>query len=526
MPEVAFAVALSTAIGCCIALGLAFLWSGRTAAPDCVPDDGAASIVLEDGHLVDATDAAERLLLAGRGDARAEDVALARLEVRFDNLRASLASIARTGRAQLVSRDGTALLRIRADGRRVRLSMVDAETVTVAPGLDSGTLSEMERELDALRSVHDSVPFLVWRQRADGTITWINRTYLDTVAAALPERAGTWPPPALFEVGDLVADGATPQRPRRLRLTAGGTGEAGPWFECHFAAVGGEVQVTAVSAEDMVAAEETSRGFVMTLSKTFANLTTGLAVFGKDRRLALFNPALTDLTGLPVDRLLSRPTLFAFLDALRSRNVMPEPKDYRSWRARMADLEAAASEGPYTETWHLPDGRCYRLIGHPQPDGALALLFEDISAEIGLSRSFRAELEVNQAILDSLDEAVAVFDLSGTLTLANRMYEALWEVALRERVTAPTAGEAVAQWQARSAPSAGWGALQDCLTGRDGNEPCTADMRLLDGRALRYRVSPLPGRGTLVRIQVRPETQIHEVRSLRDSGRLHLRAEA
>jgi len=46
----------------------------------------------------------------------------------------------------------------------------------------------------------------------------------------------------------------------------------------------------------------------------------------------LFNPALLDLTGLPAEFLAMRPSLLSVLDAMHDRNMIPEPKDYRSWR--------------------------------------------------------------------------------------------------------------------------------------------------------------------------------------------------
>ena len=46
-----------------------------------------------------------------------------------------------------------------------------------------------------------------------------------------------------------------------------------------------------------IRAEQQLRDFMQTLTNTFSHLTTGLAVFDRDKRLALFNPALTDLTG-------------------------------------------------------------------------------------------------------------------------------------------------------------------------------------------------------------------------------------
>ncbi|MFD1807854.1 hypothetical protein ACFSHQ_05975 [Gemmobacter lanyuensis] len=126
------------------------------------------------------------------------------------------------------------------------------------------------------------------------------------------------------------------------------------------------------------------------------------------------------------DFLSARPTLFAFLDMMRDRNMLPEPKDYRSWRKQMAELEAAAASGHYEETWSLPSGQTYRLIGRPHPNGALALMFEDISNEITRIRRYRADLELGQAVLDSMDEALAVFSAAGVMVMANSRYGEIW----------------------------------------------------------------------------------------------------
>jgi hypothetical protein len=42
-------------------------------------------------------------------------------------------------------------------------------------------------------------------------------------------------------------------------------------------------------------------------------------------------------------------------------------------------LEEEAASGLFEETWSLPGGQTYRVIGRPHPNGALAFMFEDIS---------------------------------------------------------------------------------------------------------------------------------------------------
>ncbi len=169
-------------------------------------------------------------------------------------------------------------------------------------------------------------------------------------------------------------------------------------------------------------ARDNQRNFVQTLTKTFAQLSVGLAIFDADRRLVLFNPALHDLTLLPAEFLIARPTLFSFLDRLRDHQMIPEPKDYSSWRDQMGALESAAAEGSYHETWPLPNGQTFRVTGKPHPNGAIAFLLEDISDEVSLTRKFRSQIDISAAVIDNLETAICVFSSSGSLVLANECH--------------------------------------------------------------------------------------------------------
>ena len=177
--------------------------------------------------------------------------------------------------------------------------------------------------------------------------------------------------------------------------------------------------IFALPADAAVQAETALRDFMQTLTKTFAHLHVGLAIFDQQRQLQLFNPALLDLTGLPVDFLSMRPSLLSVLDAMRDRNMIPEPKDYRGWRRQLVELEKAAASGLYEETWSLPGGQTYRVIGRPHPNGAIALMFEDISGEMLRTRRYRADLELGQSVIDQMDEAIAVFSEGGQLVMSN-----------------------------------------------------------------------------------------------------------
>ncbi|MEL7345335.1 MAG: PAS-domain containing protein, partial [Pseudomonadota bacterium] len=370
-------------------------------------NDGETVFLFEQDRLVDATPSARKLLEAAPKSGSQWTRLIGLLAPLFPNTGA-LVDLEDKGEVTLFSDDGTTRLFARSLGMVRRISLIDLEEHDARIHVDKHSLAAMKSELDTLRANTDTAPFLVWRETAEGTITWVNRAYLDMVERAYGvAKARSWPPPALFESAHNIAPGDR-KTMRRLCLKASEI-PGDQWFDCHLAPLGDEVLLTAIDANAAVHAETQLREFMQTLTKTFAHLTVGLAIFDRSRRLALFNPALTDLTGLPVDFLTARPALIAFLDGLRERQMMPEPKDYRTWRKEIAELEAAAADGNYSETWTLGTGQTYRVSGRPHPDGAIAFLFEDISAEISLTRRFRAELEMGQSVIDAVEDAVAVF---------------------------------------------------------------------------------------------------------------------
>jgi PAS domain-containing protein len=304
------------------------------------------------------------------------------------------------------------------------------------------------------------------------------------------------PPPRLFPASAALASGDQ-RAPRRLSLSHPGEPRTW-WFDSSsYPAEDGATLHFAIHANPLVRAEEALRNFVQTLTQTFAHLPIGLAIFDRQRQLALFNPALSDLTRLEPEWLTARPTLHAVLDRLRDRRMMPEPKDYRSWREQLADLERAARNGTYEEIWPLPTGQTYRITGRPHPEGAVAFLLEDISAEVSLKRRFRAELELSQSVIDSLDEAIAVFSPSGRLVLSNAAYAALWGHDPSTTLGEVGIADATRHWRELTRPTPVWGELRDFASQASARGEWTAEVALKDGSPLSCRFSPLARSATL-----------------------------
>lgn len=406
-------------------------------------------------------------------------------------------------------RDGVAILSIRVPSE-------DARALEEA----RDALSRVGSEARFLREVVDQAPVLAWSLTADGQVDWANAAYRDRFDApsalgeALPDHRISDAFAHVLEQVPLTAraDGSS----RRL-VSVPGREDAEPhWFEVNQCrGENGSTLGFALEADSLVAAEASLRRFVETLTETFAHLPIGLAVFDKNRRLGLFNPALTDLVKIDAVWLAGRPSLRDFLERLRETRQMPEQKDFSAWRRKLTELEEGARDGTYEENWVLPSGKIFRVTGRPHPQGALAFLFEDISTAIQLERRYRSELELSQATLDRLAEAVAVFDASGTLVFVNSAFVALWGLDPMHRLDGPGVAEMTRIWADRCAATDVWSELAEFATAAEARGSWTASVRTRDGRDLRMLVAPLPDASALVVFRDLT-TEIAEAGALRD----------
>ncbi len=458
-------------------------------------DDEDTVFLFDDGVLIDATPNARRLLAQGPDDLSDWHRLAALLAPRFPDFTNEMANLSENGMTMLLEKTGRASLRARFSGGVSRISLIESQGSEDA-GIDPQSLAALNSELDILRQIVTHVPTLAWQQNAQGDVTWANRAYLQLVEETLPEEDElVWPLPRLFDAETGPAAG-NDMAPHRVSLAL--PDRAIQWFDCMAVSSSESPIFFALRADATVKAETSLRNFVQTLTKTFADLPTGLAIFNRARQLVLFNPALTDLCALEPQFLIGRPTLSAFLDRLRENRMMPEPKDYKSWRQQMSQLEEKAASGVYQETWTLPGGQTYRVSGRPHPDGAVAFLFEDISAEISLTRRFRSELDMNQAVLDSLDEAIAVFSPAGILTLSNAAYVRMWNSDPAHTLGDVGIHDAIQHWQDGCAPTNMWQDAQSFVTHFSERNPWDEQIQQNDGTRLKCRFQPIGGGATLV----------------------------
>lgn len=416
---------------------------------------------------------------------------------RFDGLPTTLADLPQDSALDLhpVKADDTARLSLLRTQHGTRITLCDPPHA--CPAERHGLLIAQAR-FDERTDAIDAAPNPIWRTSEDGTIQWQNPACRaafasDAQLVTLPSSGET----AISRLSITPPDSARPL-----------------WYEVHSADHPLGVLHHATDITKIVRAETMQKDFVQTLTKTFAYLTTGLAVFDSNRQLALFNPALVDLTALPAEFLSAQPDLMAFFDNLRNRRVMPEPRSYATWRTQIGQVIESAEGGLYQETWSLPNDVTYRVTGRPHPDGAVAFLFEDISAEVMLARRFRSQLDLHQASLDCMPEAVMVIGADNVLAFCNTATTRLLGVDPGICFADMTVSDLLGACATRLPAPAIWRDVETALHTRMAEGRLHRTIETEEGDRLACRVDPLPGGAHMITLCVRTAPQTGTIAAL------------
>lgn len=452
------------------------------------PQESGTVFLFQDGDLVDATPDAWALIDHCTKNLSDYDAMLNAIEGEFPRLKTTLSDSTVSDLRIRSESDASVFIDIQRTENRLRIALNGEENAAYDNATKRLSKATRDAQTSLMHDITTHSPQLIWHEDDAGNLLWANDAYASALKASRKD--------ALFEVPDADAP------LKRCLSVAESDDTKEKWFDVTTVKRDGGFlhfgnDATAVKRADTARSE-----FVKTLGKTFAEISIGLAIFDKDRQLVMFNPALLDMTKLPIDFLSSRPTIDTVLDRLRELRMMPEPKNYTSWREQFTAVEMAAKQGTYSKNWALPDGQTYRVTGRPHPDGAFAFLFEDISAEVSLTRRFRQDIETGQAVLDTLSDAIAVFSTTGTLVMSNHAYATLWssnpELMLEHRVLQSE----ITIWQERCIPSPMWAEMRSFIQQIGTRAAWSDDALMDDGRNLRCRAEPIAGGMTIVRFAI------------------------
>jgi signal transduction histidine kinase len=332
-----------------------------------------------------------------------------------------------------------------------------------------------------------------------GSPVWVNSAWLNAVGAPTLELARERGLSLDREVDRVVREAATTRESRTalrwMRL-------AGNRRALRIRAMPLEAGLVGVWSDDVTEAENTAEtlgGRQAALESMLEQVADAIAIFGPDRRLSFHNAAFARLWDLEPAWLADGPSHGELLDRLRQRGKLPEQGEYARFKA--GELARHDQLEPLSEViWRLPDERNLKVVGQPDPRGGLLMVFSDVTPELRLRSQFNHLLQVQQATLDKLSDAVAVFGADGRLRLHNEAFEGFWSAAGGQLGPGADFDAVVELCLRRLHDRQFWRDLKGRITDPDpaARAPMQVEILTADRRIVAHQSRPLPDGATLI----------------------------
>ncbi len=153
----------------------------------------------------------------------------------------------------------------------------------------------------------------------------------------------------------------------------------------------GGLTYTYEDVTDKLALERSYNTLIDVQRETLDNLFEGIAVFGSDGRLKLWNPAYGEIWQLQPADLANRPHVTALID--KARALYDTGNDWE--RTRFAAIERVTNYAGHSERLERHDGSVLDVNAVPLPDGNVLLSYLDVTDSIRVERALR---EKNDAL--------------------------------------------------------------------------------------------------------------------------------
>jgi signal transduction histidine kinase len=370
-------------------------------------------------------------------------------------------------------------------------------------------------ETEMLRSFADTAPWPIWTKQAKGGLGYANAAYARaTDAASITD--------AIDRKLELLDSGDRSELERalevsrsfnaRLPIVVGGERRI---YDVRAVNVGRGSVGIAIDASEADALSSALVRMAEAHRRTLDQLSSGVAVFDGQRRLAFYNDSYRRLWDLDPAFLDGHPDDSSVLDRLRAARKLPEQPDFRAWKAKLHEAYRAVETTK--DTWYLPDGRALGVVTTPSPEGGVTYLFDDVTESLDLARRFDGLIRVQRETLDSLAEGVAVFGSNGRAQLFNPAFAKMWKLspeALREEPHIDT----VETWcKALFDDDGAWRTIREAITAIENRADVSLKLERKDGSVLDCMGRPLPDGATMLTFQDITDTENVE-RALRDSN--------
>ncbi len=368
-------------------------------------------------------------------------------------------------------------------------------------------------ETEMLRGFAAAAPWPIWAKGAKGGLGYANAAYARATEATSVTDAIDRNLELLDSDDRSDMDRAlngTQAFTARLPIVIGGERRT---YDVHALKVGEGSVGIAIDASEATALRAALVRMAEAHRRTLDQLSSGVAVFDGQRRLAFYNDSYRRLWDLDRAFLDGNPDDSSVLDRLRAARKLPEQPDFRAWKAKLHEAYRAVE--PEKDTWYLPDGRAVSVVTTPNPEGGVTYLFDDVTESLELARRYDGLIRVQRETLDNLTEAVAVFGSNGRAQLFNPAFARMWKLspeAMREQPHIDT----VEAWCRPLFDEADiWRTIREAITRIENRVEVPLKLERKDGSVLDCMTMPLPDGATMLTFQDISDTENVE-RALRE----------
>jgi signal transduction histidine kinase len=368
-------------------------------------------------------------------------------------------------------------------------------------------------ETEMLRGFAAAAPWPIWAKRAGGGLLFANAAYARATEAANVTDAVQRDLELLDsadrnEMARALNDNSAFSA--RLPIVVGGERR---FYDVHALKVTGGSAGIAIDANEATALRDALVRMAEAHRRTLDQLSSGVAVFDGQRRLAFYNDSYRRLWDLDRAFLDGNPDDSGVLDRLRAARKLQEQPDFRVWKAKLHEAYRAIE--PAKDRWYLPDGRAISVVTTPNPEGGVTYLFDDVTESLDLERRFDGANRMQRETLDSLAEAVAVFGSNGRARLFNPAFAKMWNLSAEELQQNPHISTVETWCKPLYDDAATWQTIREAITSIENRVAVPLKLQRKDGSVLNCMIMPLPDGATMLTFQDITDTENVE-RALRE----------
>src|SRR4029079_11080041 len=221
-------------------------------------------------------------------------------------------------------------------------------------------------ETEMLRGFAAAAPWPIWAKRAAGGLLFANAAYARATEAAGAADAVQRDLELLDssdrnDMARALNDNSAFSPP--LPIVVGGERR---FYDVHALKVTGGSAGIAIDASEATALRDALVRMAEAHRRALDQLSSGVAVFDGQRRLAFYNDSYRRLWDLDRAFLDTHPDDSSVLHQLCATRKLQQQPDFRAWKAKLHEAYRAVEAAK--DSWYLPDGRALSVVTTPNPE--------------------------------------------------------------------------------------------------------------------------------------------------------------